>query len=84
MVTSVLAISVHYILEFGKNMGDYECPPYCRVKHKHITQEVINVRNNGYNNVEGQEEEYLYRIEWYDKYPTSEREEGTSLYRVSF
>ena len=71
MVTSILAIGVHYIVEFGKDMGDYSCPPYCDVKHKHITQEVINVRNNGYNNVERQEEEYLHRIEWDDKHTPS-------------
>ena len=72
MVTSILAIGVHYIVEFGKDMGDYSCPPYCNVKHKHITQEVVKDRNNGYNNVKRQEGEYLYRTERDDKHTISE------------
>ena len=60
-------------------MGDYTCPPYCKVDHKHI-KEKENDWNNGYTNAEGKEEEYLYGIKRYDKYPISERKERASLH----
>tara|TARA_R100000458_G_C8211725_1_gene198970 strand:- start:271 stop:390 length:120 start_codon:yes stop_codon:yes gene_type:complete len=33
---------MHYILEFGKDMGDYNCPSYCEVKHEHIKEDINN------------------------------------------
>ena len=71
MVTSILAIGVHYIVEFGKDMGDYNCPSYCKVKHKHITQEVMNGRNDDNNNAEREENKHLYGIKWDDKHTIS-------------
>jgi hypothetical protein len=73
IVVIILSILTHYTLEFGKDMGDYECPVYCEVKHEHkISKEKLNDWNNGYNNVERQEEEHLYGTEWDDKYTSSE------------
>ena len=51
---------MHYILEFGKNLGDYSCPPYCEVKHKHITsKEKLNDWFNGNTDVERKKEKHL-------------------------
>ena len=71
IIIILLSILTHYTLEFGKNMGGYECPPYCEVNHKHI-KEKEDDWNNGYINVEGKEGEYLYGTEWDDKYTSSE------------
>ena len=51
-------------------MGDYTCPPYCEVNHKHI-KEKENDWNNGYTDVERQKNEHLYRAERYDKHTSS-------------
>ena len=40
IIVIVCAVLVHYILEFGKEMGDYSCPPYCEVKHEHIKEDI--------------------------------------------
>ena len=37
-----MAILIHYGLEFGKDMGDYSCPSYCKIEHKHINKEKLN------------------------------------------
>ena len=52
---------MHYGLEFGKNMGDYNCPSYCEVKHKHIIdKEKLNDWLNGNNNAKRKEEKHLH------------------------
>ena len=38
----LFAILLHYMLENSVKFADYSCPIYCKVEHKHITQEVIN------------------------------------------
>tara|TARA_R100001082_G_C4319512_1_gene140474 strand:- start:584 stop:742 length:159 start_codon:yes stop_codon:yes gene_type:complete len=35
----IIAILIHYGIEFGKDMGDYSCPSYCEVKHEHIKED---------------------------------------------
>jgi hypothetical protein len=39
IIIIIFSIAIHYILEFGKDMGDYECPVYCEINHEHIKQE---------------------------------------------
>ena len=70
IIIIILSILTHYTLEFGKNMGDYTCPSYCKVNHKHI-KENQDDWNNGYNDVEREKEEYLYRADRYDKHTSS-------------
>tara|TARA_Y100001973_G_scaffold106038_1_gene181675 strand:+ start:2665 stop:2847 length:183 start_codon:yes stop_codon:yes gene_type:complete len=32
----ILAIAIHYLIGYSENMGNYECPEYCKVEHEHI------------------------------------------------
>jgi len=81
VVTTILAIFVHYALEFGKNMGDYKCPLYCEIKHEHkISEEKLNGRYNDNKYVKREEGKHLHGIKRDDKHTSSEREEGTGLH----
>ena len=42
IIIIICAVLMHYALEFGKKLGDYSCPEYCKVKHKHINKEKLN------------------------------------------
>jgi hypothetical protein len=62
LIIIILAISIHYAMDLGRDMGNYSCPVYCEVKHKHvIKKEKLNDWFNGNNNVEGEKKEYLHR-----------------------
>jgi len=61
LIIIITAILIHYGLEYGKAKGDYSCPPYCEVKHKHIiSKEKLDDWFNGNINVEREEGKYLY------------------------
>ena len=36
LIIIILAIFLHYAIEYGSSLGDYSCPSYCEVKHEHI------------------------------------------------
>ena len=64
---------LHYAIELEEYTGDYSWPVYCETEHKHIvSKEIQNDWNNGYNNVERQEGEYLLGTKWDDKHSSSE------------
>ena len=43
LIIILLAIAIHYAIEYGNNLGDYTCPDYCKVKHEHkITKEKLD------------------------------------------
>ena len=73
IVYVVLAVALHYTLEYFGNLNQIGCPPYCEVDHKHIiNKENQDDWNNGHNDVERQEEEYLHRTKRDDKHSSSE------------
>ena len=32
----ILAITLHYAIEYNKDLGLYGCPQYCEISHNHI------------------------------------------------
>ena len=32
----ILAITIHYVIEYSEGLGDYNCPQKCKVEHSHI------------------------------------------------
>ena len=38
----VLAVGLHYALEYSINYSDYECPTYCETDHEHIKKKEKN------------------------------------------
>ena len=36
IIILILAITIYFALEYGRGLGDYSCPSYCKVEHKHI------------------------------------------------